>query len=155
TIPPAAPLDEEGRALLDRVRGIDWYHTIDLGHGVVTPGRVDHRAQLPYYKLPRSLAGKRVLDVGTFDGFWAYEFERRGAEVVALDVATWADWDLPQRVRPHAAELGLGNCMGEGFAVAHDVLGSKVKRVEGTIYDLDPAVHGVFDLVFVSDLLVH
>ena len=152
---PTAALDAKGRALLPRVGEIDWYHTIDLGHGVVTPGRVDHRAQLPYYRLPASLAGKRVLDVGTFDGFWAFEFERRGAEVVALDVATWADWDLPQRTLPHAADLGLGHEMGRGFALAHEVLGSKVQRVEGTIYDLDPAVHGEFDLVFISDLLVH
>jgi tRNA (mo5U34)-methyltransferase len=152
---PAAPLDAEGQALLARIREVDWYHTIDLGHGVVTPGLVDHRRQLPYYALPDSMAGMRVLDVGTFDGFWAFEFERRGAEVVALDVANWSDVDMPQRMRPYAAEFELDRETGAAFALAHEILGSKVKRFESRIYDVDPEVIGTFDLVFVSDILLH
>ena len=48
--------------------------------GVVTPGLFDHRPLVPQYGLPESLSGKRALDVATFDGFWAFELERRGAE---------------------------------------------------------------------------
>ncbi len=151
----AVPIDPEGRALLARTAEVDWYHTIDLGHGVVTPGLVDHRAQLPFYGLPDSMAGMRVLDVGTFDGFWAFEFERRGAEVVALDVASWADVDMPQRMRPFVSEFELDRKTGAAFALAHDILGSKVKRFESKIYDVDPKVIGTFDLVFVSDILLH
>jgi tRNA (mo5U34)-methyltransferase len=153
--PRLAPLDEEGRRLLARIDEVDWYHTIDLGHGVVTPGLVDHRAQLPFYGLPASLEGKRVLDVATFDGFWAFEFERRGAEVIALDLPCWADVDMPQPLRPYAAEFDLDRRTGAAFAIAHDILGSSVRRVEGNVYDLDPNVIGTFDLVFVSDLLLH
>jgi tRNA (mo5U34)-methyltransferase len=149
------PVDADGQALRERIAGVDWYHSIDLGHGVVTPGLVDHRAQLPFYGLPDSLAGKRVLDVATFDGFWAFEFERRGAEVVALDLPTWADVDMPQRMRPHTGAFELDGKTGAAFAVAHEILGSRVRRVEGSIYDLDPDEIGTFDVVFISDLLLH
>ncbi len=152
---PTVPIDFEGRALLARIGELDWYHSIDLGHGVVTTGLVDHRAQVPLYGLADSLVGKRVLDVATFDGFWAFEFERRGAEVVALDVASWSDVDMPHRMRPHVAEFELDGPTGAAFALAHAILGSHVQRVERSVYDLDPEWIGTFDLVFISDLLLH
>ena len=72
-----------------------WYHTIDLGNGVSTPGFVDLR---PFLKrsLPRDLTGKRCLDVGTFDGFWAFAMEDRGAQsVVAIDVDDTSQLEHP------------------------------------------------------------
>src|SRR5262249_20625446 len=57
----------------------DWYHTLELAPGVLTPGWVDVRPVVPRVPIPASLAGLRVLDVGTWDGFWAFEMERRGA----------------------------------------------------------------------------
>src|SRR5579862_4659707 len=64
-----------------------WYHTLELGHGVVTPGWFDTRPAVCAVRFPASLAGVRCLDVATFDGFWAFEMERRGAaEVVAIDL---------------------------------------------------------------------
>ena len=153
--PRPEDLDAEGRAIIERIAGQEWYHSIDLGHGVITPGFVDHRDQLPYYALPQSLAGLRVLDVATFDGFWAFEFERRGAEVVALDVPAWTDVDVPRLMLPHASAFGLDRPTGTGFKLAHEILGSKVERVPMSVYDIDPDVLGTFDVVFISDLLVH
>ena len=80
----------------------------------------------------------RVLDIATFDGFWAFEFERRGAEVVAADIASWSDVDIPRRMVPYAGELDLDRPTGEGFRLAHEILGSKVERLESSVYDLDP-----------------
>ncbi len=158
-VPVEAPrpedIDAEGRAIIERISGQEWYHSIDLGHGVITPGFVDHRDQLPYYALPSSLAGLRVLDVATFDGFWAFEFERRGAEVVALDVPSWTDCDVPRLMLPHASAFGLDRPTGTGFELAHEILGSAVERIPMSVYDLDPDVLGTFDIVFISDLLVH
>lgn len=148
-------LDSEGQALRDQIATVEWYHSIDLGHGVVTPGLVDHRAQLPFYGLPESMAGMRVLDVGTYDGFWAFEFERRGADVVALDVAKWADVDMPLPMRTHTATFGLDGETGAAFSMAHQILDSKVNRVTAPIYDVNPELVGTFDLVFVSDILLH
>src|SRR6266540_1871728 len=72
-------------ALRARVREYDWYHSIELAPGLVTEGTFDHRPYVDRYGLPGDLSGRRALDVGTFDGFWAFELERRGARVDALD----------------------------------------------------------------------
>src|SRR2546423_3261813 len=71
-----------------------WYHTLELAPGVLTPGWFDTRSIAHSIPFP-DLTGKRCLDVGTFDGFWAFEMERRGAaEVIAIDLIdpTQADW---------------------------------------------------------------
>ncbi len=52
------------------IGAVDWYHTIDLGAGIVTPGMFDHRGTLDLYRLPDRMDGLRVLDVATWDGFW-------------------------------------------------------------------------------------
>ncbi len=150
------PLDEAGRALARRVGELSWYHTIDLGHGVATPGFYDHRPILDHYQLPLRLDGLRVLDVACFDGFWSFEFERRGAaEVVALDIATARELDLPYGRRDRMSEAELERRFGAGFAVAHEVLGSRVKHVHCNLYDLTPELLGQFDLVHLGDVLLH
>jgi tRNA (mo5U34)-methyltransferase len=141
----------EAQAVLERVTGLDWYHTIDLPHGVTTPGYVDHRAQVALYGLPDDMRGLRALDVATYDGFWAFEMERRGAEVTAIDLESLAQCDFPRRFRHHAVDYQTG----AAFQVAHELLGSRVERKVMSVYDLSPATVGTFDVVFLSDLLLH
>lgn len=141
--------------LLREVERHPWYHTIELTHGVITPGYFDHRPLVPHYGIPSDLRGARALDVGTADGFWAFELERRGAEVTALDIDTTTDIDLPPRAREQARAQGLVDRMGAGFELAHRTLGSRVQRVAGSIYDADPSRLGCFDLVHAGDILVH
>src|SRR5919201_5774181 len=84
---------EELRA---HIAGREWYHTIELAPGVVTPGWFDTRKVVGRLPLPASLAGMWCLDIGTFDGFWAFEMERRGAEeVLAIDILDPLRWDWP------------------------------------------------------------
>lgn len=154
TAPPSVPLT--GSKLAEQVSGINWYHTIDLGGGVVTPGYYDHAPILPHYALPERLDGMRVLDIACFDGFWSFEFERRGAaEVVALDVQRAAEIDLPWRTRAAMSDDELNRPFGKGFALAHATLGSKVQHVHCNVYDLTPEKYGMFDLVHCGDLLLH
>jgi len=160
TADPAAPSTDgsaAGAELLAKVQQIRWYHTMDLGHGVVTPGFFDHRPVLRRYHLPDSLSGCRVLDVATYNGFWAFEFERRGAaEVVATDIATMADIDLAPARRAAMSAAELAQETGTGFALARTALGSKVRREIVDVYDLSPErMGGTFDLVMCSDLLLH
>ena len=77
-----------------------WYHTIELAPGQETEGMFDLRPFVDRYGLPESLAGKRCLDVGTWDGFWAFEMERRGGEVVGIDLDDERLLDYPPRRRP-------------------------------------------------------
>jgi hypothetical protein len=101
--------------LAHQVAQYRWYHTIELTDGVVTEGMFDHRPAVNRYMLPADLSGMRCLDVGTMDGFWAFEMERRGAsEVVATDVARVDDLDWPPLWRPRveAMQRMLHVCRG-------------------------------------------
>jgi len=133
-----------------------WYHTIELAPGLVTPGWFDLRPFVWRYGLPDRLDGLRVLDVGTWDGFWAFELERRGAEVVALDVDREEEYDVPPRRRPEKGGRGSEIDRGAGFRLAHAALGSRVRRVHCNLYDATPErLGGTFDLVFCGAVLLH
>jgi tRNA (mo5U34)-methyltransferase len=96
----------------------------------------------------------RCLDVGTMDGFWAFEMERRGArEVIAADVGQVDDLDWPPLWRKRI-EPTLDDTKEARFRLAHSAIGSSVKRIERSVYELDSDL-GEFDLIFCGDLLVH
>ena len=50
-----------------------WYHRIALPGGVVTPGFSPLNVKA--YGVPEDLSGKRVLDVGAWDGYWSFYAE--------------------------------------------------------------------------------
>jgi tRNA (mo5U34)-methyltransferase len=111
-----------------------WYHRIEVAPGVVTPGINDSPAALAALDLPADLRGCRVLDVGTRDGFFAFECERRGADVIAVDVAP-----IEQT----------------GFAVARRLLGAHVHYQRRSLWDLSPEADGQFDVVLCLGVLYH
>ena len=148
---PDATRHDAAEQLRARLPEIGWYHTQELAPGVVTEGMFDLRPYVGDYGLPDDMTGLRALDVDTFEGFWAFELERRGAEVTALDVDRIQELDWPPRLRP--AEDGQ---RGEGFAFAREALGSSVERVGCSIYDATPErLGGKFDLVFCGSVLIH
>lgn len=131
-----------------------WYHTQDLGNGVVTPGFFDHRPVLDKYPLPQDLTGMRCLDVGTMDGFWAFEMERRGArEVVAVDLDDPDALDWPALVKSRVTKT-LDETKPARFQAVRSLFGSNVSRLVRSVYDLDDDI-GLFDVVFCGDLLLH
>jgi len=112
-----------------------WWHSIDLGGGRVTPGvhsLEELSGNYARFGLPDNLRGKRLLDVGCWDGFYSFEAERRGAEVVAVDV-----WQP------------------KNFFVAHRALGSRVQFYEMSVYDLTRERLGTFDYVLFIGVLYH
>jgi len=138
--------------LLEQARRLRWYHTLELTPDVLTDGWFDLRPHVERYGLPDRMEGMRALDVGTWDGFWAFEMERRGAEVVALDLDDERDLDWPPRRRP--AEFPSAP-RGAGFRLAHEILDSSVERLDLSIYDAKPEEIGTFDLVFGGSVLIH
>lgn len=138
----------------DEVRNFAWYHTLELPGGVVTQGMFDTRPAARKIGLPASLAGKRCLDVGTSDGFWAFEMERRGAdEVVAVDLTDNSLADLTVGGMPHFKSEP--SRQSQTFALAHRLLGSKVQWQGVSAYDVSPELLGYFDFVFIGSLLMH
>jgi SAM-dependent methyltransferase len=122
----------------------------------VTPGWFDTRLVVDRLPWP-ALAGARCLDVGTFDGFWAFEMERRGAaEVHAVDILDPQLWDWPIGAdNTVVAAVGARKRGGDGFLTAAEERGSGVRRRELSVYDLDLADVGLFDVVYVGSLLLH
>jgi len=142
--------------LRDWVDSRSWYATIELAPGLETPGWFDHRSFARTLPWP-DLRGKRCLDVGTFEGFWAYEMERRGAsEVIAIDELDSTRFDWPAgadaEVKSAINDRSRG---GEAFDRVRSELGSSVRREHCNIYDLDPARFGLFDFVYVGSVLLH
>lgn len=151
---PDARLDDD--ELRRQVAGQEWYHTIELRPGIVTPGWFDTAAVAGTLPWP-SLTGSRCLDVGTFDGFWAFEMERRGAaEVLAVDVLDPRLWDWPAG-SDEAVVAAVGNRKrdGDGFLTVAAELRSGVERRALSVYDLSPEEVGLFDVVYVGSLLLH
>jgi tRNA (mo5U34)-methyltransferase len=131
----------DARELRSQVASLRWYHTIDLGGGVVTPGADETPLRLARLDLPASLAGKTVLDVGAWDGFFSFEAERRGAaRVVATDSYSWR---------------GEGWGTKAGFELARRALGSRVEDIDVDVMDLTPERAGVFDVVLLLGVLYH
>src|SRR5262249_5899818 len=141
--------------LAAEVGATDWYHTIELPDGTSTPGRYDLRPVARRLPLPASLQGRRCLDVGTADGFWAFEMERRGAaEVVAVDTdPEHLDW--PPNVLDVEASTRVALDRRPAFFIARRLLASSVEHRTMTVYDISPEALGTFDLVFVGSLLLH
>ena len=135
-----------------------WYHVLELAPGIITPGWFDLRPIVNSMPWP-DVRGKRCLDVGTYDGFLAFELERRGAaQVVATDISDPSGWDLPTPTRLQAESViasMAGEKTGQGFEIARQALSSSVERVEVSIYDLSPEALGTFDIVVCGSLLLH
>ncbi len=141
-----------------RLKG--WYHTIELAPGLVTHGAFyDHRPTVNRVGLPKSLAGKTALDVGTADGFWAFELERRGAaKVTAIDIARPQDYDLlPIQVArmPDCWHDSTGHDHADRFHLAHAMLKSQVEYKVCNVYDVCPEMLGTFDFVYCGTMLMH
>ena len=124
------------------VEALKWHHSIDLGNGIVTPGQDNSAKKMKRLNFPESFKGKTVLDIGSWDGFFAFEAERRGAEkVLATDSFIWqgsVDWAGKQ-----------------GFDLAKRVLNSKVDEQVVDILDISPETVGMHDVVFFLGVLYH
>jgi tRNA (mo5U34)-methyltransferase len=118
-----------------------WWHSIDLGQGVVSKGyKTAETLQYEFesLRLP-DLRDKTVLDIGAWDGFFSFEAEKRGASrVVALDRDVWTTWPGKR-----------------GYDTAHKALNSKVETVLDDFMTMDVETLGTFDVVFFLGVLYH
>ena len=162
-----------------------WYHTIELGKNLTTPGCYDYRPSLPLFQFPPDMNGMRILDVGSATGFFSFEFEKRGAEVFSVEVPSLYDLDvfpgedihqtlteIKAMMYNHSAFTSEQNerlfnektleqiyfLLLEGpFQLCSKILKSQVKRCYSNIYDLSLEKTGgmAFDIVFIGDVLLH
>jgi tRNA (mo5U34)-methyltransferase len=137
---PARSAAERAR-LREKFAARPWFHTIDLGDGLVTPGCDNSPAKVGYLGLPERLDGLSVLDIGAYDGFFSFECERRGAgRVVAADHYCWTFGGMATK---------------EGFDTCKAALGSRVEEALVPVEEITPQRVGVFDLVLFLGVLYH
>ena len=140
--------ENDGDDLLRQINSFPfWYHKITLPGGIVTPGWAPLNPAA--YRIPADLTGKRVLDVGSWDGYWTFDALKRGAkEVIAID--DFSDYLGKLEKRDRKA--------WQTFDFCKKALGysdERCKRVEMSIYKLQEDTFGHFDVIFFFGTLYH
>jgi hypothetical protein len=156
--------------VVDDVGECDFYHSMDIpGHGSVT-GQWDLRNTVGTYLGGVDLAGKRVLELGTADGYITFEVERGGAEVVSYDLSPDHRWDVVPYARSALSSARTGDPghwltteakFKEGIArlnnaywLGHRAYGSKARMVYGSVYSVPEEV-GEVDVALFGAILLH
>jgi tRNA (mo5U34)-methyltransferase len=130
--------------LAEAVARYKWFHSIDLGGGVITPGIKApeiHRKETAAFFGPVKIEGASVLDIGAWNGVYSFEAKRRGAvRVVASDSYCWG----------HPTFRGR-----ETFDLARSALGLEVEALAVDAMELSSEQHGSFDVVLFAGVLYH
>jgi tRNA (mo5U34)-methyltransferase len=123
------------RKNLEELARLGWYHSMELPDGRVIQGYQSLdvlRRRAAQFPIPADLHGRRVLDIGAWDGWFTFEMERRGAQVVSVDSTSF-----------------------ERYRVAHDLLHSKAEYRIDDVCRLTPHTIGYFDIVLFLGVLYH
>ncbi len=123
------------RVWQERLDEMGWWHSFELPDGNIIQGvstLASQKMRIAQFPIPPDLTGKRVLDIGTWDGWFALEMERRGADVVAID-----RFENPR------------------FHEIHERMASRIDYRQMSVYDLDPNKIGRFDIVLFMGVLYH
>ena len=131
---------ENIQELRTKVNSRPWFHRIDCGNGIITPGIDDSPNKLKALGMPEDLSGKTVLDIGAWDGFFSFEAEGRGGIVTATDFFCWN---------------GYGRASKEGFDIAKTARRSKVKELKCPVESLVDSGLEPFDVVLFLGVLYH
>ena len=161
--PKEEPIKTIGQRILDVKY---WYHKIELPGDIITPGWSPMDATK--YGVPDDLTGKRILDIGAWDGYWTWEALKRGAsEVVAIDDFSddlgnhkevkrngWYTFDLCREALGYTTEIH-GRDNNEKLRIIGWKNDKKqvVIRKEMSVYDIEKLGH--FDIVFFFGMIYH
>lgn len=135
--------------LKERIAAVPyWYHAIPIREGITTPGWAPNNGSM--YRVPEDMDGKRVLDIGSWDGFWSFLALDRGASyVLAIDDFSDTVGSMTNADRSQAWHT---------FDLCRDAFGhkyDKCQRVEMSVYDIKEWEFEKFDHVFCFGVLYH
>jgi len=148
-----------------------WYHSYYFDNGYEIRGEYNIGADVQDYGFPASMAGCRMLDIGTGGGWFSFYFEQLGAEVTTVDARGYSDFDVFGRhYNPPVSSDGrepdrhlengqpvYDSPVSAAFWVMRDILRSKNRFVNARVYEVRPDLFGnqLFDFVFMGALLCH
>lgn len=135
-----------------------WYHTFDFNRNVegIVP-HYDLNTCIDKFLLPEDGKGKTFLDIGTANGFFSFEMERRGADVISFDLGLENDTDkIPYPGSPNriASAREYIKKLHKGYWYAHKHFNSKARVVYGSVMDM-PDWLETFDVVLLGSILQH
>ena len=128
--------------LAETVRQYRWFHSIDLGNGIITPGAKSpavHKIEAAAFFDPIQMEGATVVDIGAWNGFYSFEAKRRGARrVLATDHFAW--------------ETLRGR---DAFELSRSVLDLDIEAFDIDVPDISPEKLGTFDVVLFLGVFYH
>lgn len=155
---------------VDGLEACDFYHTMDIPGVGHVDGQWDLRGRLGAYIGDVPVQGKRVLDLGTADGFLTFEMERQGADVVSYDLSEDFRWDVVPYARAERSTARRGDDgnwlatedrfkdgirrLNNAYWLCHRAFGSAATAVYGDVYSV-PAEVGDVDVAVFGALLLH
>ena len=128
-----------------------FYHTMELpGRGVIEGRDWDLRGRVDQYLGNIDFAGQRVLEVGPASGFLAFEMEKRGADVISVEVTDEHGWDFVPYPDARLEEVFgprriVMQQLKNSYWFSHTALQSKARVYYGDAYNL-PTALGEFDI---------
>jgi SAM-dependent methyltransferase len=136
-----------------------FYHTMEVpGYGLMN-GDWDLRSGIDDYLGKVTFAGRRVLEIGPASGFLTFEMEKRGAEVVSVEVTDDHGWDFVPYPPSKLEEVFgpreiLMRRLKNSYWFSHAALGSKARVYYGDVYNL-PSSLAEFDVAVMGSVLLH
>ena len=133
-----------------------FYHSMDIpGCGEVV-GQWDLRPNVDAYLGGVDLRGKRVLEVGTANGFLCLHMEKQGADVVACDLSEQHSWDVVPFAdhQPDGQSRNLIRRLNNAYWLAHHANKSRAKVVYTPAYAIPEAI-GQVDVATFCSVLLH
>jgi O-methyltransferase len=137
-----------------------FYHTMELpGYGVIEGQDWDLRGGVDEYLGRANFAGQRVLEIGPASGFLTFEMEKRGADVVSVEVTAEHGWDFVPYPAARLEEVFgprriVMQQLKNSYWLGHAALNSNAKVYYGDVYNL-PASLGQFDIAVMGSVLLH
>jgi SAM-dependent methyltransferase len=144
--------------------GLHFYHSFDLSNGLHIQGDWDISRDVGSYLLP-DVADKTVLDMGPASGWFSFYLEQQGAQVTVLESRGYGDFDVygvdrytrpttPPKRHINGRPVWYGPHT-DSFWAMHEILGSRVKFVNGRFYEAPDVLDEQFDLVLANNILQH
>ena len=126
----------EEKDILELINKKFWFHKYEILPGIVTPGRLEVNPEktLNSLGISEDLTGKKIFDIGAWDGAYTFEFEQRGAMVTALDIHD------PDHT---------------GFNISKKIKKSHAAYICSSVYELSPDLKNEFDIVFFKGVYYH